>query len=189
MIDDWRFANTNYAGNGISTDLNQNEWIARSGNGSVTHNGGKLDVAIENNIYHLIDLSTLENDPGEETTFHLSFDVESLSGDVAVFAFAGGGLAYNGNSDGRIFYRMHGNPPVFSVANGATTTQVVDGATTTITSTGRFSTAVTLNDVGTAGDYLLIGFTNDGESLTIDNLSIELPSEFADVVSKSVGDD
>lgn len=174
-------ANTNYAGNGTSSDLNQNEWMVRSGNGSVTHDGGKLDITIKNNIYYLIDLSTLENDPGEETAFSLSFDVVDLSGDVGVFAFAGGGLAYNGNSDGRIFYRVHGNPPLFTVDNGASKTQVIDGTTTTITSSGRFSTTVTLNDVGSAGDYLMLGFTNSGKSLTIDNLSVEVPSEFPDV--------
>ena len=106
--------NTNYAGTGVPAELNQNEWMVRAGSGTVTHDAadGNVDIVLGNNVYYLVDLTDLEDDPGTETTFALSFDVESFSGNVSVFAFAGGGLDYNGRGtdQGHLFYRTYGNP-------------------------------------------------------------------------------
>jgi len=173
-------SNSDYAGTGQSdgNHINANEWLYRAGNGDVSHNAGAVDIDIAHNVYYLIDLSTLAHDPGAETNFFLSFDVANLSGDVSLFAFAGSGLDYSGTGEGHVFFRTHGNPCLFQPKNGATGKQVLDGATTTIQSDGLFQVAITTTNTGHAGDYLFIGFANSGESLTIDNLRLEIPAEF-----------
>ena len=178
--------NTNYAATGVAAEMNQNEWFTRGARGSVTHDAGNgnVDIVINSNIYHLIDLATPENDPGSVTAYTLSFDVTAVSGTVDFFAYAGGGLDYaaaNGGSssgrdtnEGHLYFRTYSTPPSsIEGKQGATLANVVDGTTTTITNTGTFSTNLTLNDVGSAGDYLFIGFGGgSGNSLTIDNIQL-----------------
>ncbi len=173
--------NSNYAGTGesLGTHLHANGWMYSSKGGMISHDTGNkaADVDLGHNICHLIDLSNPLSDPGTETNFFLSFDVLNISGEVSLFAFAGGGLDYNGTGEGHVLFRTYGNPCLFDPKNGATGTQVIDGAATIISATGHFQVPITTANVGNSGDYLFIAFANSGKSLTIDNLKIELPVE------------
>ena len=170
--------NTNLAGTGAANDMNQDEWYTRGTRSTITHDivNGNLDIdSNNNNVYFLMDLTDLENDPGAASEFQISFNVVSLTGSIDFFAFAGGGLDYSGTGtgDGRIVFRTYGNPPSFSPTQGATETQIVDGTTTTIASTGTFTTSsFTLTDLDQSGDYVVIGFASNSNDITIDNLQL-----------------
>ena len=169
-------ANSNYGGTGdevTANHINQNQWMRR--NGSIAHDAGdeNLDFTLSDNVYTLIDLSTVLDDYKAVTNFNISFDVIAISGPINIFAYAGGGLDYNGTDNGYIFFRVYGNPPLMQYRQGSAGTQVVNGTNTSITATGTFETpSFTLNDLESPGDYVFIGFVNGGESMTIDNLRI-----------------
>jgi hypothetical protein len=164
--------------------VDQNEWLwlYRDGSTAPVYDGvnGDFDITLGNNVYTLIDLSSAS---AEGTQYTLSFDVSDLSGTVDVMAWAGGGLDYSGTLEGSVKFRTYGNLPICSPGYGATVANVIDG-TETVTANGTWtSSTFTLNDLGDAGDYLFLGFENNGASFTIDNLRIsasdELPPRLA----------
>ena len=172
-------SNLNYVGTGHVNDLNyinQRQWLYLKNRGRYDYRNGAADIELNHNVYHLIDLSSPLVDTTGVTQFFLSFDVSNLSGEVSLFGFAGGGLDYAGTGNGCVLFQTNGNPCTFQPQNGATGAQVIDGATTKISANGRFSIPIATSNVGNPGDYLLIAFANGGESLTIDNIKVELPA-------------
>jgi len=154
--------NTNRAGTGVGTDLNQNNWIYRSGNGLVTYDAAddNLDLSVTQNVYGLIDLSSLAADPSELNVYRLSFEVTDFSGpDLDLLVYPGTGLDYTGNGtgDGHLFYRM-GNTPINHIAGqqGATYSLGFDGTEPLkVTGNGTFTSEPFLVPaVESAGDFL-----------------------------------
>jgi len=118
----YRNWNSNYAGTGTAgpngaDDLNQNEWKrqnhAHGGIFTYDATNENLNLAFGHpsttgrNMETLLDLSTLENDPGGITQYRLSFDVSDISGSFSLFASAGGGLDYDGTGNGHLFFKSH----------------------------------------------------------------------------------
>jgi hypothetical protein len=173
--------NTNYGGTGEPNDMNQNEWYTRGTRSTITHINGAIKIDnLDTAVWYLMDLTDLANPAEQGTMFKISFDVLDMQGDATFHAFAGGGLDYAGATQGRIYFRMYGDPPSFVPQNGATGGKIVDeDISPSITNEGTFVTAyVDLTDLDDPGDFVAIAFGGGADSITIDNLQIisEVPS-------------
>jgi len=171
--------NSNYGGTGGADHMNQDEWYTRGTKSTITHTNGAVEIYdIGSHVWYLMDLTDIVEQPESNDLFRISFDVESISADVDFWAFAGGGLDYNGTAggtNGHLFFRMHGDPPLYQARNEATGTLIADTTiTASVTNTGTFTTgAFDLPDLDDPGDYVAICFGSaDNETLTIDNLQI-----------------
>jgi hypothetical protein len=173
--------NTNYGGTGEPDDMNQNEWYTRGTRSTITNINGTIKIdSLGATVWYLMDLTDLANPAEPGGLFKISFDVLDMEGDATFHAFAGGGLDYAGDTQGRIFFRMYGDPPLFLPQNGATGGKIVDlDISPAITNAGTFVTAYfDLTDLDNPGDYVAIAFGGGADSITIDNLQIisEVPS-------------
>ena len=138
-----------------------------------------LNLTVTQNVYSLLDLSPLANDPGVATEYTLSFEVSGFNGpDLDLFAYSGGGLDYSGTStgNGHLLYRM-GNTPITLIAGrqGATLNTIFNGSETLkVTGDGLFQSGTfSLTDLESSGDYFFFGFNSSGTTtFTIDNIAL-----------------
>jgi len=187
--------NSNYGGTGAANDMNQDEWYTRGTLSTITHTNGAVEIDdLGTHVWYLMDLTDIVEQPESNDLFRISFDVESITADVEFWAFAGGGLDYNGTAggtNGHLFFRMHGDPPLYQARNEATGTLIADTTiSTAVTNTGTFTTGVfDLSDLDNPGDYVAICFGSaDNEILTIGNLQIISEALTGTVVTVEVPD-
>jgi len=187
--------NSNYGATGEPDDMNQDEWYTRGTQSTITHTNGAVEIYdLGTHVWYLMDLTDLANPPESNSLFTIQFDVESIDADIDFWAFAGGGLDYNGTTDGTngyLFFRMHSDPPLFNANGGATKTLIVDTTiSTTVTNAGTFTSGTfILTDLDNPGDYVAICFGGaDNKSITIDNLQVISEAITGTVVTVEVPD-